>query len=314
MSLPEETIRPVWLNLNQKALDDAYDQAVYAPNFRQLHERRIANSAAVRKQIGEPKRLSYGPTPIEQFDLYRTSKPRAPIMIAVHGGAWRDGLAKDFADSAEMFVRAGAHFVVFDFINVIEAGGDLRPMVNQVRRAIGWIGNHANTFGGNPDRLYLFGRSSGAHLAGVALTTDWASTFNLPNNLIKGAVLSSGIYDLKPVRLSKRSIYITFTDEIEEALSPQRHVARINCPVVIAYGTYETPEFQRQSYDFAKTLEQADKPVRLLVGVGYNHFELPETLANPYGLLGRAALQLMQLDQGETHVHRLALHTGDNPS
>jgi len=31
---------------------------------------------------------------------------------------------------------------------------------------------------------------------------------------------------------------------------------------------------------------------------GYNHFEIPETLANPYGLLGRAVLAQMNLSHG----------------
>jgi ATP-dependent exoDNAse (exonuclease V) beta subunit len=35
--------------------------------------------------------------------------------------------------------------------------------------------------------------------------------------------------------------------------------------------------------------------VRLLVGAGYNHFEIVEALGNPYGLLGRAVLAQMQL-------------------
>ena len=38
--------------------------------------------------------------------------------------------------------------------------------------------------------------------------------------------------------------------------------------------------------------------VQLLVGEHYNHFELPETLGNPYSLLGRAALDLMGLRTG----------------
>jgi arylformamidase len=294
MSSSEPAPGAVWLDLDQKALDDAYDQTVYAPNFRQLNQRRIANSADVRKRLGEPRRQAYGPTSIEQLDLYITAQQRSPILVVIHGGAWRDGLARDFADSAEMFVRSGAHFIVPDFINVVEAGGDLVPMANQIRRAIAWVARNADSFGGDPERIYLFGRSSGAHLAGVAITSDW-SAYELPDKLIKGAVLSSGMYDLKPVRLSKRSAYINFTDEMEQALSPQRHVARINCPVVIAYGTYETPEFQRQARDFAEALRSRNKPVQLLVGDGYNHFELPETLGNPYGLLGRATLQLMQL-------------------
>ena len=38
---------------------------------------------------------------------------------------------------------------------------------------------------------------------------------------------------------------------MEDALSTHRHLSRINCPVVLAHGTYETPEFQRQTRDFA---------------------------------------------------------------
>jgi len=108
-------------------------------------------------------------------------------------------------------------------------------------------------------------------------------------------VLSSGMYDLKPVRLSKRSKYVNFTDEMEEALSAQRHIDRLNLPLILAYGTYETPEFQRQTRDFHQAVKAAGKPVELLVGEGYNHFEMLETLANPYGLLGRAALAQMGL-------------------
>jgi arylformamidase len=42
-------------------------------------------------------------------------------------------------------------------------------------------------------------------------------------------------------------------------------------------------------------MKAAAKSVTLLVGEGYNHFELHETLGNPYGLLGRAVLQQMKL-------------------
>ncbi len=64
---------------------------------------------------------------------------------------------------------------------------------------------------------------------------------------------------------------------------------------MLAYGTYETPEFQRQSRDFVAAVKAAGKPAELLVGEGYNHFEMLETLANPYGLLGRAAFAQMRL-------------------
>src|SRR6185312_3764557 len=76
---------PVWLDLDQKALDDAYDQTVYAPNFAQLNRRRETNSAAVRERLGPPRRVSYGDTPVEQLDIYRATQSDAPILVLIHG-------------------------------------------------------------------------------------------------------------------------------------------------------------------------------------------------------------------------------------
>jgi arylformamidase len=284
----------VWLNMDQQELDDAYDQAVYAPNRDQLGKRRLANSAAARLRIGAPERFAYGPTPIEGLDVYRAKKPGAPVGIFIHGGAWRNGRAAEFTYLAEPFVHAGAHFVVLDFSNVDDAGGSLFPMVEQVRRAVGWVFRNAEKFGGDRNRLFLMSHSSGSHLGGCTVTHDWAKD-GLPRDILKGATLSSGMYDLKPVRLSKRSKYVKFTDEMENALSAMRHLDKLHTPLVLSYGTYETPEFQRQTRDFAAAVEAAGKPVELLVGEGYNHFEMLETLANPYGLLGRAVLGQMRL-------------------
>jgi arylformamidase len=285
----------VWLDMDQAELDDAYDQSVYAPNQRQVTGRYVTNSEAVRARLDAPRRFAYGPTPIEGLDLYATKRANAPINVFVHGGAWRVGSASAYAFPAELFVSAGAHFVVLDFAPVTELSGNLSAMAAQVRSAIAWVHRNAKTFGGDPERIYISGHSSGAHLAGVALITDWRKEFDLPANIVKGGLCCSGMFDLKPVRLSARSSYVKFTDETEDALSAQRHLDRLNAPLILAHGTFETPEFQRQSRDFATAAKTAGKPVQLLVAQGYNHFEIIETLASPYGLLGRAVLEQMKL-------------------
>jgi arylformamidase len=286
---------PVWLDLDQQALDDAYDQSKYAANQPQIVKRYATESEVVRRRLGAPRRLAYGATPIEGADLYATSRPNAPIHVFIHGGAWRGGLAKNSAFPAELFVTAGAHYVALDFVNVTETGGDLMPMARQVRSAIAWIYRNAAGFGGDPTRIYVSGHSSGGHLGGVVMVTDWEKDFGVPRDVIKGALLCSGMYDLKPVRLSARSRYVKFTDEMEHALSAQRHLDKLNAPVILAYGTLETPEFQRQTRDFAAAATAAGKQVTVLVADGYNHFEIIETIANPLGLLGRAVLQQMKL-------------------
>ena len=217
------------------------------------------------------------------------------MNIFIHGGAWRAGSAANAAYMSETFVDAGAHFVALDFNNAIETKGNLMTMAEQVRRAVAWVHKNAASFGGDSNRLYVSGHSSGGHLAGVVLTTDWQKDFSLPIDTVKGGLCASGMYDLHPVTLSARSSYVKFTSDVVEALSSQRHLDKLVTPVIIAHGTLETPEFQRQSRDFAAAVKAAGKPVTLLVGEGYNHFELHETMGNPYGLLGRAVLDQMKL-------------------
>jgi arylformamidase len=289
----------VWLDMDQRDIDDAYDQSVWAPNQSHISKRRAVWSDSVRARL-QAERAAYGPTEIEKLDIYKTTRPNAPIRIFVHGGAWRSGSAQNSAFPAEMFVTAGAHYVALDFVSVDKAGGNLLTMADQVRRAVAWVFKNAASFGGDPNRMYLSGQSSGAHLAGVALVTDWQKDFAIPRDVVKGGLLMSGMYDLKPVRLSKRSDYVKFTDEMEEALSTQRHLDKLNTPVIVAYGTLESPEFQRQTRDFCAAVKAAGMPAQLIVGEGYNHFELLETFGNPYGLIGRAALEQMKLAPAQT--------------
>jgi arylformamidase len=281
----------VFLDYDQAALDRAYDQTQWAPNQQEVIARRAAAADAVRARLGSPRRFAYGPTPVEGLDVFTTTRGDAPIMVFLHGGAWRAGDARSQAFAAETFVNAGAHFVVPDFAVVMDVGLD--GMVAQVRRAVAWVAANAASFGGDATRIYVGGHSSGAHLAATVLVTDWAKDFGLPADLVKGGLCTSGMYDLKPVRLSARSSYVKFDDRIEHELSPIRHLARLRCPVAVAYGTNDSPEFQRQSREWAEALRKIGYLQALVVGQGLNHFELPETLADPSSALGRALLTLV---------------------
>ena len=147
----------------------------------------------------------------------------------------------------------------------------------------------------DPNRLYIGGHSSGGHLCGVTLVTDWSKDFGLPTDVIKGGLCMSGMYDMKPVRLSKRSTYVKFADDMETKMSSQRHLDLLHAPIIVTYGTNETPEFQRQNRDFTAAAKGAAKKVELIEAANYNHFEMCESLGNPYGPNGRAALSLIKL-------------------
>jgi arylformamidase len=288
----------VWRDMDQETLDNAYDQLVYAPNRDIILGRIAAASSRARETLGGPERVAYGGSQYERFDLFRAKGAApaggAPINVFVHGGAWRVGSAADNALFAEPLVHAGAHAFILDFINVDQAGGSIVPMHRQVSGALAFIWNNAERFGGDRKKFYVSAASSGAHLAACALARGWREQ-KLPADFCKGALLVSGMYDLAPVRLSKRSAYVKFTDDVERELSPQRHIDGITTPLVLVHGSGDTPEFQRQTKDFFAVLKKAEKPAELILAEGYNHFELIETVANPYGPAGRARLRQMNL-------------------
>ncbi|MDO9215987.1 MAG: alpha/beta hydrolase, partial [Lacisediminimonas sp.] len=246
----------VFLSYTQAELDAAYDQTVWAPNMEQVSLRFVRASVRTRSRLGGPRRLAYGPTDIEHIDFFpaRGASGPAPLVIYVHGGAWHARSVRNYEFLAEPFVNAGAHFAALEFISVDDTGGDLFPMAAQVRAAIAWLARNAQELRVDPGRIHLSGHSSGAHLAAVALTTDWTGEYGLAADLLTSAVLVSGLYDMQPVRLSARGDYVHFTDQMEQVMSSQRHLHRIVTPAIVVHGTEESPEFQRQSREFAQAL------------------------------------------------------------
>ena len=278
----------VYLEYSQSALDDAYDQTKWAENMQQTLNGYSAQSRQCVARLGPPVRRSYGALDAEQLDIFRTAAVNAPVHIFVHGGSWRSGAAAQYAFPAEGFVSSGVHYVALDFSSVLDVAGDLSVLVSQVRRAIAWTHNNARSFGGDPEKLYITGHSSGAHLAAVALTTDW-SEWDIPGNALKGGMLVSGIYDLHPVSLSSRRQFVAFDAGVNHAFSPYRHVNTLTAPVIVAWGSRESPEFSAQSQFFARTVASAGKPVHSFLAEDHNHFEILNLLAQN-GPLSRLSL------------------------
>jgi arylformamidase len=176
---------PVWLGMDQKELDDAYDQSKYAPNIQIVLKRCARNSELVRApRRSEALRLrsdaGRGAGCIHPQERQRARpRVRAWRRLALRA---RQGLplrGRDVRQRRREFRRAR-------LTNVRETGGDLMPMADQIRRGVAWVYKNAKSFGGDPERLYISGHSSGGHWAGVLLTTDWQKDFGLPATLIKG--------------------------------------------------------------------------------------------------------------------------------
>jgi arylformamidase len=259
----------VFRDYDQKALDAQYEQRTFVPHADEIIKRYALKSDEVRSRLGEPRTERYGPSEAERLDIYGSGKK---AFVFVHGGAWKRQTSREQAFPAEPIIAAGAAYVALNFEKLPAV--TLPEMADQVRRGIEWVQQNV------AQDIALCGHSSGAHLSACALTRL---------EFVKNALLISGVYDLLPVRLSARNDYVRIDERLENEYSPIRHAERIRCPVTVAWGEKEGPEFFRQSREFAAKLRAPS-----LIGKGLNHFEIVETLADPRSPLGGAALNMLQ--------------------
>ena len=285
----------VYLDYTQKELDDAFEQTVWAPNFEELRDKNKARCTEIRARFEHFERR-YGEGLHETVEIVPARQANAPVLLFVHGGRWRPQPDNAFVYFADTVVNAGAHLVAarFSTLDPPKAATRMPDMIAELRRAVAWLGASAASFGGDPDRIHIIGHSSGAHLTSVLLTTDW-TRFGAPAGVLKSGTCVSGMYELRPVLLSARSAYVKLTPEEEDAFSAIRNLDRLACPITVAYGSKESPEFQRQGRSFAAALRGRGATAKELVLAGLNHFEGIRSMIEPQSPLARQVFGQMGL-------------------
>lgn len=114
--------------------------------------------------------IAYGDQRQHKLDLYRPENPRnAPIMVMVHGGAWRLGdksHGRVVRNKVGHWVGGkGWILVSLDYRLLPEA----KPLeqARDVARALAFVQGKAADWGGDASRIVLVGHSSGAHLVSL---------------------------------------------------------------------------------------------------------------------------------------------------
>ena len=281
----------VYLDYDQAELDRNYTQTAWAPNADEIIRWYGTQSALVRSRLKHEANIAYGESPAEVLDFFPTDRMKAPTCIFVHGGAWRLLTKDESAFAAKVFVEGGVNFVAINFACLPEVR--LPEMVAQVQRATRFVHRRAESLGADPGRLFMLGHSSGAHLVAAALTQGADALGKGRSAIVRGALCASGSYDLEPVMLSHRGSYLDLDAAEAMEFSPLHHLHGLGASIKVAYGEHETPEFQRQAKRFAEALSAVGRLDGLLIGQRLNHFEISTTLAEPDGLLARAALEMI---------------------
>jgi arylformamidase len=276
----------------QDELEYQYNPRVSVPEFPELAKVRAAQARKVRDTAKSWLNVPYGSSPRERLDIYPAEYPGGPVLVYIHGGYWRSGSKEDNCNFVPTFTKRGATVVLVEY--------DLCPqvtitdIVRETRSAVAWVYKNIVRYSGDPSKLFLSGHSAGGHLTAMALAHDWAKE-GFPADLIKGAVATSGVYDLDMVMEISVQEQVLMTPEIAKQNNPFLNPPRVKCPVLVAVGGAEPKGWQQMSENYFAFCKQNDMQVEYLVEPDANHYTMSERLLDDARLLTQAMIKLMGL-------------------
>jgi arylformamidase len=243
-------------------------------------------SSLKARTLLEPATHAYGDLSCETVDFFSADQPRSPVHIFLHGGYWQELGKEDASFPAPGFVRSGVTFVAVDY--GLAPTFDLDEIVAQVRRAVAWVYANDELLDVDPAQIVLSGSSAGAHLAAMAALTDWPA-LGVPQLALKGLVLLSGIYDLKPLLDTYVNDALGLDLTSAHRNSPLRLLvdgAHTPTPTIVAWAENETDAFSLQSQRFAEAWNAAGNPVVQFEARDRNHFDVVYDLSDRDSPLG----------------------------
>ncbi|WP_028579716.1 alpha/beta hydrolase [Desulfogranum japonicum] len=238
----------------------------------------------------------YGPTLDEYADIFPAQSSGAPVLVFIHGGSWRFGNSRDFSFIARGLVPNGITVVVANYS--LCPGVPLSEITRQNRALLAWLHGHADTFHGCRNSLFVAGHSAGGQQAAMMASTPWQKDYGLPDNLIKGCIPISGIYDLRPLRYSSQYQNVTLSHEIIYHQSPLNIVPQQGPPLLVSLGSEESAEFHRQAQTYLRAWHAKNLQANLHIQQGKHHFSTIEGFvekADPLSRLVAAFIHNQQL-------------------
>ncbi len=257
------------------------------------------HQAEVPSGVKVIRNLSYLPDdaekdPLRELDLFlpRLKYGKSiPLIVWIHGGGWIEG---DKSESPALdLARQG--FATASINYRLAPKATFPAQIQDCKRAIAWLREHGPEYGIDPDRIGVWGLSSGGHLAALLATTNGTKRFeeDLPEsenseNIEKESTSISACCDWSgPTDLINfreqcppDAVYSTFqpadlVDQLlggpaqkKEALAREASpitYASENCPPILIMHASEDPIVPFiQSQEFANRLKSVGAPVTMI--------------------------------------------------
>jgi acetyl esterase len=283
-------IGPIWAQDIERHSRVVFDG--YAPLLRD----------APRDGVIVTRDVAYGSHPRQLLDVYHTRRgvgqTALPVVLFVHGGAYVGG---DRNVTPEIYGNVSTWFARHDCIGV-NIGYRLAPDAaypegaRDIGRAVAWVHDNIQAFGGDTSRILLVGHSSGGtHVASYVFDT---AARGEPEPRILGQVLISARLraDIQPENPNAAGVRAYFGDDpaVYHARSPITHAAGSRVPTMIVAAEFESPLLDVYALDLFHALSQTAPPeLRFVRMERHNHTSIVAHFNTAEEILGNQILDFI---------------------
>ncbi len=216
-------------------------------------EHLINRTPAVPENIEEIKNIEYKNVNGKslQLDFYKSknSVKSAPLLVFIHGGAWKQGQRSDYLVYLLSFAQKGYVTATVSYRLIRDA--PYPACVEDITDAVNWFFKNGEKYGYDPDRIALIGGSAGAHLALLA-AYGWESRGVIPDSLtntdnhrrVKAVIDIYGPIDLTTEYSVNHPLVTSFlahsfkeAPELYREASPIQYLDKNDPPTMIMHGT-----------------------------------------------------------------------------
>lgn len=232
--------------------------------------------------------VSYGTHARNVMDVYLPEKrdKNTPVILLVHGGSWLEGDKSAFTDLAKYWRDKGFVAATMNYRFTNTAENNIHPaQVNDIAKAIEFIGSKSNEWIISPDKFALQGASAGAHLS-LLYTYNYDT-----GNKVKTVISLAGPTDLTaiqsagPAQIQVVQWLIGASPQANPAAyvqaSPITHVKSTSKPTLMFHGKLDIVVPYQQSVDLNNKLKQAGATGKLILyeDTGHEVLNLNHTAA-----------------------------------
>jgi len=235
----------------------------------------VANGPTELDRIDRHTDLAYGQDKRQQLDIYAPRQARnRPVVVFWYGGSWVKGKKSQYRFVGTTLAERGIVTVIPDY--------RLYPQVHfpafdeDGARAVAWVEQHVQEYGGDPHHIVLMGHSAGGHTAAfLALDHAFLQKCGADPQDIAGLVGLSGTYELVPGSDEERA---TFPPPYtEKDWQPIRFVDAQSPPTLLLHGSDDKEVLPQEAIDLKDEMLRQHLRVELHI---YPHRGHGDTVAS----------------------------------